>query len=126
MELTTIIASLIAALAGGGIVELFTIKERKKGKQIENEGNIQEIELKLVNELQDQIDSLNSRIEKKDTLLQEKDDIIADLREKLDKSRSKCTVNEILKCVKLECVDRVPKIGTRYLDVDKILEDSEK
>lgn len=126
MEWTTIIVAIIGALAGGGVTSLVTMREKKTGKQLENQSNLQEIELKLVNELQDQIENLNLRIEKKDEMLAEKDDIISDLKDRLDKSRSKCSVNEILKCVKLECPSREPKIGTRYVDVEQIIKDSEK
>lgn len=111
IEWTTIITGLIAAIAGGGIVELFTIREKKKGHQIENSANIQEIELKLVNELQDQIEGLNSRLEKKDELLQEKDDMISDLRSKLDSVRTKCSLATIMRCESISCKDRVPPIS---------------
>ena len=111
MEWTTIIAALIAALAGGGIVELFTVQEKKKGHQIENQSSIQEIELKLVNELQDQIESLNTRIEKKDEMLAEKDDVIADLRAKLDSVRTKCSLATVMRCESISCKDRIPPIS---------------
>lgn len=125
IEWTTIIVAVIGALAGGGITSLVTLREKKTGKQLENQSNLQEIELKLVNELQDQIESLNTRIEKKDEMLAEKDDIISDLRDRLDKSRSKCVASDLLKCLKISCLEREPKIGTRYVDVEKIVEDTE-
>lgn len=133
MEWTSIIIALIGSILGGGIVSIFTIRESKKnmqldneGKEIENKDKEQEIHLKLIDELQEQVDKLNERCDKKDALLEEKNDAISDLREKLDKSRSRCSVAEIIKCVKTECPDRIPKIGTRYMDVDAIIAESEK
>lgn len=133
IEWTTVIVTLIGSVLTGGILSIFTIRESKKNMQLENEGKEienkdkeQEVHLKLIDELQEQIDKLNDRLDKKDALLEEKSDIIGDLREKLDKSRSRCSVAEIIKCVKTECPDRIPKIGTRYMDVDAIIAESEK
>ena len=133
MELSTIILAALSAIIPSGAIGIFTLREQRKAaklankeKEIENKDKEQEIHLKLINELQEQNDKLNDRLEKKDALLEEKNDVISELREKLDKSRSRCTASEIIKCVKTECPDRVPKIGTKYMDVDAIIAESEK
>ena len=141
MEWTTIIVALISSIgASAGITSLVTMKEKKKEKQLENKEK--DIENKdkedsrwerladqleaQIGKLNEQISDLNMRLEKKDALLQEKDDIISDLRERLDKSRSKCVASDLMKCIKISCQDREPKIGTRYVDVEQIVEDTEK
>ena len=63
---------------------------------------------------QTQINGLNERLEKKDALLQEKDDTIAELRTKLDSVRTQCSVATLLRCRKISCPDRVPPISEAF------------
>ena len=134
MEIISIIGSVLAAVGGvSGIIALYTAKETKKGMQLDNAQKEDNRWEKLADQLSDQVDKLNKQIEdinirmdKKDALLTEKDDLISDLRNKLDLSRSKCVASDLLKCLKISCLDREPKIGTRYVDVQQIIEDSEK
>lgn len=133
MDIITIIGSVLAAVGGvSGIVALVTIRETKKGKQldnaekeIENKDKEQEIHLKLIDELQEQIDKLNTRLDKKDELLEEKNDQISDLRSKLDKAKSRYIASDVCRCVKVSCQDREPSWSSRLLDVNKLVEDSE-
>jgi len=119
IEWTTILVTLISsAIGAGAITSLVTMREKKKGKQlenkekdIENKDKEQEVHLKLINELQEQIDKLNERLDKKDALLQEKDDIIADLRAKLDSVRTKCSLATVMRCESISCKDRIPPIS---------------
>lgn len=126
MDITSILIAIIGALAGGGLVSLLTIRETKKSMKIDNKAKEDDRWSKLADELKDQNETLNERIDKKDARIIELEDRNATLREQLDKSRSKCIAAELIKCVKLECTDRVPKIGTKYLDVDQIVKQSEE
>ena len=124
MDWASIIIAVIGALAGGGLISLLTIRETRKGLKIDNAAKEDERWSKLADELQDQNEKLNERLDKKDALLQEKDDIIGDLRNKLDNSRTRCAMSEILKCVNINCSNREPKLGTRNLDIEAIVLDS--
>lgn len=124
MDWASIIIAIIGALAGGGLISLLTIRETKKGLKLDNAEKEDSRWEKLANELQDQNEKLNDRIDKKDALLQEKDDVISDIRTKLDNSRTRCAMSEILKCVNINCQDREPKLGTRNLDIESIISDS--
>ena len=84
MDWISIIVAIIGALGGGGLVSLLTIRETKKGLKVENKDKESDVYIKLINELQDQIEKQNERLDKKDTIIQEKDDTIADLRSRLD------------------------------------------
>lgn len=141
IEWTTIIVTLISsAIGAGAITSLVTMREKKKGKQlenkekdIENKDKEQEVHLKLIDELQEQIDKLNTqiadlntRLEKKDELLEEKNDLISDLRTKLDKTRSRYIASDMCRCLRVECKDREPSWGSRVLDVEKLVVDTEK
>lgn len=113
------------------IINLLTIREHKKGLKIENEQKEDERWEKLadqqtdqINQLNEQITSLNDRLEKKDARIIELEDRCAILQEKLDQSRTRCSIGELLRCVKVSCQDREPKLGTRQLDVEQMMEDT--
>lgn len=126
----TLVVELIVAVIGGSVLTRFlTFKEMKRGMKLDNEAKIEENKSKsverwsnLCNELQDQIEmfqtqinGLNERLDKKDALLQEKDDTIAELRIKLDSVRTQCSVATLLRCRKISCPDRVPPISEAFV-----------
>lgn len=141
IEWTTIIVTLISsAIGAGAITSLVTMREKKKGKQLENKEKEEDIESKnsdrwekLADQLSEQIEKLNiqitdlnTRLEKKDELLEEKNDLISDLRTKLDKTRSRYIASDMCRCLRVECKDREPSWGSRVLDVEKLVVDTEK
>lgn len=121
MDWTTIVASLIAALSGGGLISLLTIRETRKKLKVENKEKEGEVYVKLINELQDQIEKQNERLDKKDTIIQEKDDIIADLRAKLDSVSTDLAKATLLKCNRLNCSDRRPPLGYSELAPEELI-----
>lgn len=121
MDWTTIVASLIAALSGGGLISLLTIRETRKKLKVENKEKEGEVYVKLINELQDQIEKQNERLDKKDTIIQEKDDIIADLRAKLDSVSTDLAKATLLKCNRLNCSDRRPPLGYSELSPEELI-----
>lgn len=121
MDWTSIITSLIVALGGGGLMSILTIRETKKKLKVENVEKEGEVYVKLINELQDQIEKQNERLDKKDTIIQEKDDIIADLRAKLDSTSTSLAKATLLKCNKLNCVDRIPPLGYAELSPEELI-----
>ena len=140
IEWTTIIVALITALIPSGLIGFFTIREQRNAAKLANkekETDIKEKEdgrwEKLADQLSEQIDKLNTqiedlnmRLEKKDSLLEEKNDIISDLKTKLDKTRSRYIASDMCRCLRVECKDREPSWGSRVLDVEKLVVDTEK
>lgn len=121
MDWISIIVAIIGALGGGGLVSLLTIRETKKGLKVENKDKESDVYIKLINELQDQIEKQNERLDKKDTIIQEKDDTIADLRSKLDSASTALAKATLLKCSKLNCVDRIPPLGYAELSPEELI-----
>ena len=92
MDVLTIITGALAAIGGvSGLVALFTLKETKQGKQLENDGHKQEMELRLVNELQDQVEKLTAL--------------------------AKAT---LLRCTRLQCESRRPPLGYSELTPEEL------
>ena len=141
MEWTTIIVALISSIgASAGITSLVTMKEKKKEKQLENKEKEEEVKEKSdarwerlvsqlelqISKLNEEIAELNARLDKKDELLEEKNDTISSLRESLDKTRSRYIASDMCRCLRVECKDREPSWGSRVMDVEKLVLDSEK
>lgn len=140
IEWTTIITALIAALIPSGLIGFFTIREQRNAAKLANKEKETDIKEKedgrwerLADQLSEQVDKLNTqiedlnmRLEKKDSLLEEKNDIISDLKTKLDKTRSRYIASDMCRCLRVECKDREPSWGSRVLDVEKLVMDTEK
>jgi len=126
MDWASIIIAVIGALAGGGLISLLTIRETRKGLKIDNAAKEDERWSKLADELQDQNEKLNERLDKKDALLQEKDDIIATLRHELDDTRTALVKATLLRCSKLACPDRVPPLGYSELTTDELIAEKKR
>lgn len=123
MDWTQVIVSLISvvggALVGGGFTMWFTRKETKEGKAVEN--------------MQKVVDSMQTSLDAKDRIIQEyearrqelkedlsrKDEKIEDLlreksaiRDENDDLKTNLAVATMLKCIKLNCIDRDPPFGS--------------
>lgn len=123
MDWTQVIVSLISvvggALVGGGFTMWFTRKETKEGKAVEN--------------MQKVVDSMQTSLDAKDRIIQEyearrqelkgdlsrKDEKIEDLlreksaiRDENDDLKTNLAVTTMLKCIKLNCIDRDPPFGS--------------
>ena len=121
MDWITLGTALIASLSGGWLISLLTIRETRKKLNVENKEKEGEVYVKLIDELQDQIEKQNERLDKKDAIIQEKDDIIADLRHRLDEANSALIKATLLKCSKLACPDRRPPLGFTELTPEEML-----
>ena len=121
MDWVTLVTALIASLSGGGLISLLTIRETRKKLNVENKEKEGEVYVKLIDGLQDQIEKQNERLDKKDAIIQEKDDIIADLRHRLDEANSALIKATLLKCSKLACPDRRPPLGFTELTPEEML-----
>ena len=118
IEWTTIAIAIAGSISIGEIISLFTVKEHKKGMKIENKQKEDERWEKIADQLQEQveklqtqIETLNSRLEAKDNRIIELEDRCESLQEKLDTSRTQCSIATMLRCNKISCTDRVPPIS---------------
>ena len=88
---TTILIAVLGSVSIGELINLFTIKQQKKGMELDNKQKEDDRWEKFVNEIQDQNAklqeqnaTLNERLEKKDARIIELEDRCGDLRSKLD------------------------------------------
>lgn len=131
IEWGTIALAVVGSVSVGELISLFTVREQKKGMKIDNKQKEDERWEKLADQQSDQITqlneritSLNDRLEKKDEQIIELQDRETSLRQMLDATRTKCAVSELLKCVNVSCSNREPKLGTRQVDVETIMEET--
>ena len=122
MDWTEIIIPIISALIGGGLGSLFTLKQQKKSLEIDNATKEDERYLKLVDELQDQIEGLNIRMEKKDERITELEDRCLTYRNQLESANSELIKAKFYKCLKLKCLDRKPPFGYTELSPNDLME----
>lgn len=61
--------------------------------------------------MQEQLLVMSERLEKKDYVIQDKEDHISDIREKLDSVRTKCALATIMRCESMSCPNRVPPVS---------------
>lgn len=112
MDWTTIIASLIAAIfGGGGIGALFYRKETKRAKQAETDLSLAVGWQKFAEAKQGIIEKLNEKIERKDSKIEELYIEIGQQRNEIDMLSTKVAVLEVYKCVNVGCADRKPPFG---------------
>ena len=123
IEWTTIVIAIAGSISIGEIINLFTIKEHKKGMKIENKEKEDNRWEKLADQQADQITSLNDRMEKKDARIIELEDRCADLRNKLDEANTNLAKATLLKCNRLNCTNRRPPLGYTELSTDEMIDE---
>ena len=128
IEWTTIAIAVAGSISIGEIINLFTVKEHKKGLTIENKQKEDERWEHLVDQLQDQIEklqnqimTLNDRQDKKDERIIELEDRCADLRNKLDDANTNLAKATLLKCTRLNCDRRKPPLGYTELSPEEMV-----
>ena len=124
MDFTSIIIAIIGALAGGGLVSLLTIHETRKGLKIDNKGKEQDQFIKLIDQLQDQNEKLNVRIDVKDARITELEDRNAVLRQQLDEKNTALAKATLLRCTRLNCERRRPPLGYSELSPEEVIEET--
>lgn len=119
-EIVIAVIGLIGGLlTGGGLMMWFTRKETKEGKAVEN--------------MQKVVDSMQASLDAKDRIIQEhearRQELKADLarkdakieqlleekseiRDENDELKTNLAVTTMLKCIKLNCIDRDPPFGS--------------
>lgn len=123
MDITSILIAIIGALAGGGLVSLLTIRETRKSMRIDNKAKEDDRWSKLADELQDQNETLNERIDKKDARIIELEDRNATLRQQLDEKNTALAKATLLRCTRLACDRRRPPLGYSELSPSELMEE---
>ena len=131
IEWGTVVLAVVGTFSVSEIVHLFTIRETKRGLKLDNKQKEDSRWEHLVDQLQDQVEkqqeqisALNERLEKKDARIIELGDRCTSLQEKLDNSRTQCSIATMLRCNKISCADRVPPISEAFTgDISKQLTD---
>lgn len=121
IEWSTIVIAVAGSISIGELINLFTVREHKKGMKIENKQKEDERWEKLLNEFQEQNNVLNDRLEKKDARIIELEDRCADLRNKLDDANTNLAKATLLKCTRLSCDKRKPPLGYTELSPEEIM-----
>lgn len=128
IEWGTIALAVVGSVSVGELINLFTVREQRKGMRIDNkqkEDNRWETLLNEVQEqnskLQEQNSMLHERLEKKDERIIELEDRSADLRAKLDETNTALAKASLLKCNRLNCDKRRPPLGYTELSPAELI-----
>ncbi len=128
IEWGTIALAVVGSVSVGELINLFTVREQKKGMKIDNkqkEDNRWETLLNEVQEqnskLQEQNAMLHDRLEKKDERIFELEDRAADIRTKLDDANTALAKASLLKCTRLGCSNRKPPLGYTELSPAELI-----
>ena len=132
--LTLIINAAVTLLSVSGFAWIFTIKQDRKAKELENQEKEHDIKEKEKDEvIQDWKDIAEERkarceelkvdVKDKEERLRTKDELISELRQKLDDRNTYCGVAELLRCSRIECPQRLPPFSSTILTSDKAIQD---
>lgn len=121
---TIVLSAIVSLLSAGGLGWIVTVKEDKRAKSLDNESKKNAIEEKKRNDVIEEwkdiateerkrADELNKSVHEKEAANIAKDEIISDLRTKLDERNTYCAVAELLKCEDLQCSSRHPPFGMK-------------
>lgn len=121
---TIILSAVVSLLSAGGLGWMVTAKEDKRAKSLENEAKKNDIEEKkrdevieewkdIATEERNRVEELKESLNEKEAAIITKDEIISDLRTKLDERNTYCAVAELLKCEDLQCPSRHPPFGMK-------------
>lgn len=116
MDWTQIIIALIAALVPtGGLVTIFTLKEKKTDLFLDNASKSNAAWKELADRQEAVADKRQSEIERKEEMLTTQIKMNSTLRKKLDRANTDCAVAQMMRCETLACPNRVPPLGAGYV-----------
>lgn len=126
---TLIVNAVVTLLAVGGLGWIFTIREDKKHKKLENKQKEAEIDEykkdEIIKDWKDiaeerklRADELSAELKEKEKQGIEKDNTISELRTKLDERNTYCAVSELLKCNDIQCSSRKPPFASSVIATD--------
>ena len=127
MDWTTIITTMISVLVPtGGFLGVFTIREKKTGLMLENASKLIDGWVQLANERQEMIKDRDSKLDAKDSKIDELHKVNTDLRHDLDDARTAAAVAGVVRCDIASCTKRRPPFGSAMPFVAKEESNEEK
>lgn len=113
MDWTQIMLTLIAALIPtGGVLGIFTIRERKTEMMLDNANKINSQWADIVAKEEERRKELKADLDSKDAKIDRLYADISVLRDKNDKLGSKVAYLNAYRCRKVGCIERIPPFGS--------------
>lgn len=115
MDWTQIVTTILSLLIPtGGIVAIFTAREKKTEMALNNMNKINEQWEAFSTKEEERRKELKEDIDRKDKKIDEQYREISRLRNELDNERTERAKAEMMKCLRIKCVDRHPPFGESY------------
>lgn len=109
MDWTSIINTALTVLvAGGGLVTIFTLQDKRYAAMLENINKLIDQWQEIAKDRTARADELKADLDSKDNKIDALYAEMNELRTKLDHVRTAEAVANTLKCEKIGCVDRIP------------------
>ena len=109
MDWTQIITTVLTLLIPtGGIMAIFTAREKKTEMALNNMNKINEQWAAFSSKEEERRKELKADIDKKDHKIDELHREISRLRNELDNERTERAKADLMKCIRIKCVDRHP------------------
>ena len=114
MDWTSIINTTITGLlAGGGLVTLFTLQDKRYAAMLENITKLIDQWQEIANDRKARAEELKKDLDKKDDKIDALYVELNEVRTQLDHTRTAEAVAKTMRCDKIECLDRKPPFGTQ-------------
>ena len=115
MDWTQIVTTILSLLIPtGGIVAIFTAREKKTEMALNNMNKINEQWEAFSTKEEERRKELKEDIDKKHKKIDEQYREISRLRNELDNERTERAKAEMMKCLRIKCVERHPPFGESY------------
>lgn len=115
MDWTQIVTTILSLLIPtGGIVAIFTAREKKTEMALNNMNKINEQWAAFSSKEEERRKELKEDIDSKDGKIDELYREISQLRNELDNERTMRAKAEMTKCLRIKCVERHPPFGENY------------
>ena len=115
MDWTQIVTTILSLLIPtGGIVAIFTAREKKTEMALNNMNKINEQWEAFSTKEEERRKELKEDIDKKDKKIDEQYREISRLRNELDNERTERAKAEMMKCLRIKCAERHPPFGESY------------
>lgn len=119
-EIVTAVIGLIGGLlTGGGLMMWLTRKETKEGKAIENMQKVVDsmqasldAKDRIIQEHEERRQELKADLTRKDAKIEQLLEEKSEIRDENDELKTNLAVTTMLKCIKLNCIDRDPPFGS--------------
>ena len=125
-NIVDIIMQVSSFVLGGGLASFVTIKQIKKKAELENNNIVEEGLRNWCHELTEDNESIRASLRELQKMVNDKDAQIGKLSHQLTIAQYACEQNIMLRCQKLYCKQREPKLDEQYItDTINMVTDNE-